>query len=408
MLLWSGFTVSAFGTAVTSVALPLVALVTLDATTFEVGVVAAAGVAAWLLFGLAAGVWVDRLPKRPVLIGCDALRAVALVSVPVGAALGVMTLAHLVVVAFLVGAGSVFYDIAMQTYVPVVVDAPLLIVANSRLQGSDSVAQVAGPSLGGGIVQVIGAPVTLLLDVASYVVSTVTLLAIRRSEPPVEQDGAPRMLAQIREGLAYLVRDPILRPLALSAATINMVSVALETLVIVFLVRTLEVPAGLVGVLLASGGLGGVAGAVAAGLLSTRLGGARALRLAVVAGPLLALLIPMAGPGPSLALFAAGMAGISAFTVVFSVIARTYRQLVTPPHLLGRVTATNRFISWGVLPFGALLAGFLGEALGNRPALWIICAAFLITPLPVFSSPLRRARELPAQRPPDRQTGAQP
>lgn len=402
-LLWTGFTVSAFGTAVTTVALPLVALVTLDASTFEVGVVTAATVVAWLLFGLSAGVWVDRFPHRPLLVFCDAVRAVAILSVPIAAAFDVLTLAQLVLVAFVISVGSVFFDIGFQTYVPEVLDSSHLIVANSRLQGSESVAQVGGPPLGGALVGAIGAPATMLVDAASYVVSGISILSIRTPDAPVQPPGESRMLAQIREGLSFVVRDPVLRPLTICASVLNLFGVALETLAVVFLVRTLDIPTALVGVLLAANGAGGVLGAFAAGALSTRIGGARALRVAVVAGPLLALLTPLASEGPRLVLFAAGMMGISAFTVVFSVIARTYRQLTTPPRLLGRVTATIRFVSWGVLPFGALLAGGLGEAFGTRTALWVICASFLLTPVPVLLSPLRRARDLPGER--DEPTG---
>lgn len=401
-LLWTGMTVSAFGTAVTTVALPLVALVTLDASTFEVGVLSAAGVAAWLLFGLSAGVWVDRLPRRPLLVACDVARAVALVSVPVASALDVLTLPHLVVVAFVIGVGSVFFDIGFQTYVPVVVEPAHLISANSRLQGSESVAQVGGPSLGGGMVSLLGAPATLVLDVVSYVGSAVSILAIRRSEPPADDGPADApMLAQIGEGLRYVARDAVLRPLTISASVLNMFGVALETLAVVFLTRTLDLSTALIGVLLATSGLGGFLGAVLAGVMSARMGGARALRIAVTAGPLLVLLTPLGRRGPALVLFAVGMVGISAATVVFSVVARTYRQMTTPPQLLGRVTATIRFVSWGVLPFGALLAGVLGEAFGTRTALWIVCAAFLLTPLPVLGSPLRSGRDLPT-------TAAQP
>jgi MFS family permease len=394
-LLWSGFTVNVFGTAVTGIALPLVALVTLDASTFALGVVSAAGLVSWLLFGLSAGVLVDRFPRRLVLVTCDVFRAVAVLSVPVVAVTGRLTLGQLVLVAFAVGVASVFYDIGVQTYVPVVVEPPGLIVANSRLQGSQSVSQVAGPSLGGGLTQLLGAPFALLADAASYAVSACSLLAIRQSESVGRPETPPKMLAQIREGLAFVLRDHPLRALTLTAAVINVLGVALETLVMVFLVRTLELSAGLVGLLLASGGVGGLAGALAAGTLGERLGGARALRLAVLSCPLAALLVPLATRGAGLLLIAAGLMALSGLTVVFGVIARTYRQLVTPGELLGRVTATMRFVSWGVLPFGALAAGALGEWVGPRPALGAVCVAFVLLPVPLLTSPLRNARDLP-------------
>jgi MFS family permease len=396
-LLWTSTTVSTLGDATTTVALPLVALITLHASTLQIGIVSAASVGAWIVFGLTAGVWVDRLPKRPLLIVCDIARAAALLSVPIAAVTDVLTLAQLVVVAFVISVGSVFAGIGFQAYVPWVVAPERLLPANSQLQGSEQAASVGGPALGGALVQLVGAPATLLTDMASYLVSAVCLRGIGRGKAEPEPEPAPPggLLAQIREGLSFVWRHPVLRPLALTAASLNLWSTAFTTLSVVFLVRTLHVSPGLVGVLLAADGVGGVLGAVVVGRLVERLGNARTLIVAVLVGPALSLLIPLTTRGAGLLLFVVGTGGLAVFIIAFSVVARVYRQTVSPPQLLGRVTAVNKFISWGVLPIGALLAGALGSAIGNRPTMWVIAIGIVLTtPLAFAFSPLRSSREL--------------
>ncbi len=396
-LLWGAQTVSACGTAVSSIALPLVALTVLDATTFQVGLVTAAGYVAWLVFGLPSGAQVDRVRRRPLILATDAARGLALLSIPLAWAFGTLSLAHLIIVALLVGTASVYFDVAFQAYLPSVIAAADLLRANSRLQGSESVAQVGGPALGGILIQALGAPVALLADVGSYAVSVACVLGIRRDEQPPPRISAAGLPSQIMAGLRFVRRHPVIGPLTLSAAVLNFAGAALEALVVVFLVRTVGVSPGMAGVLLGGLGLGGIAGAASVGWLSARLGSVGALFLAATAGPLLVLLVPLTVDGPGLLFFAAGTAGISASTVVFSVLARSYRQSVTPPQLLGRVTATVRFVSWGVLPVGAVIAGALGEELGNREALWVVGAVFLLAPVPILLSPLRHTRTLTAE-----------
>jgi MFS family permease len=396
-LLWGAQTTSALGTAVSTVALPLVAVTALAASTFQVGLVAAAGYAAWLAFGLPSGVHVDRLRRRPLLLSMDAVRGVALASIPAAWAAGVLSLAQLVVVALVVGSATVYFDVAFQSYLPSIVPPADLVAANSALQGSESAAQVAGPALGGVLVQALGAPAAVLADAASYLVSVLCTLRVRRVEPPPARPPAAGLLPQVGVGLRFVRRHPVIGPLTVTAGIFNFAAAGIQALVVVFLVRTLAVAPGMVGVLLASLGLGGVAGAAAASWLGARVGSARALFLSVAVGPLSALLIPLSTSGPGLLFFATGAAGVSASMVVFSVLARSYRQSATPPELLGRVTATVRFLSWGVLPAGALVAGGLGEVAGNRAALWAVCATLLLTPVPLVRSPLRHARDLPTE-----------
>ncbi|HEX5114222.1 MAG TPA: MFS transporter [Pseudonocardiaceae bacterium] len=394
-LLWGGSSVSSLGTAVTAVALPLIAVVTLHSSSFQVGLLSAADYAAWIFLGLSAGVLVERLRRRPVMIACDLVRAAVLVSVPIAAVWGLLSLVQLIAVALVVNIAGIFFDISFQVYLPGVLSADQLVSGNSKLQGTAAVAEIGGPALGGALVQVLGGPVTLILDVASYLVSALSFGLVHNCEPAGERSVHQPMLPQIRRGLHVVVGDPVLRPLMLAAAGINAGIGAVNALQVIFLVRTVHAPAGLVGLLLAAGGLGGVLGAVVAGRFAGRFGDARALTWSVLVGRVFALLIPLTVAGPGLAFFVVGMLGTTASTVLFSVLARSYRQRVVSTDLLGRVTATNRFVSWGVIPLGALCAGGLGELLGVRTALWVVCLASLVlTPLPILLSPLRGRRDL--------------
>lgn len=401
LLLWSAATVSALGTGVTSVALPLVAVLTLHASTFRVGLLSAAGTVAWVLFGLVSGVWADRVPGRPLLVSCDLARALVLLSVPVAAFTGVLTFGQLLVCAFAVGVGTVFFDVASQRYVPAVVGQAGLLSANSRLQGGEEVARLSGPALGGVLVQLASAPAALLTDAASYLVSALCLAGTGgagRQEEPAKPAGS--QLSQIREGIAFLWGRPVLKSFAFTAASFNLCESGILAVQVPFLIRTLHVAPGFVGVLVAADGFGAVLGTMVTGRVAGRLGSGRAVLAAVLAGPLLSVLIPLTQRGGGLLLFAVGAAGLSMFTVVFSILARVYRQTTVPRQLLGRVTAVNRFISWGVLPVGALLAGALGQAISDRGALWAMAGMLVVlTPLPILLSPVRRARDIATAHP---------
>jgi predicted MFS family arabinose efflux permease len=387
-------TVSFFGTAITTVALPLVALTTLGASTFEVGLISAAGVVSWLVLGLFVGVWTDRLPRRRLMIVCDIVRAFALASVPVAAAVGMLSLAQVVVVALVLGVGTVFFDVTSQAFLPSVVSRDELVAGNGAMQASSTAAQTAGPAAGGLLVQLAGAPLTLVVDVVSYLTSAALLGRVPapdRRPPPARG----RMWPQVREGMAYVFADPIMRPLALVAASLNLLLVAAETLTVPFLLRTVSVPPATIGLLLAIGGGGAGRGAAPANRQGARFGSGWLLLAAVLAGPLFGLLVPGARSSiVGIALFALGMFGREFCVATVSLVARSYRQITVPDHLLGRVTASIKFLSWGVLPIGALLAGTLGSLLGNRAAMWTISLLLLLTPLPVLFSELRQGRDL--------------
>ena len=391
---WIAATISNAGDAVTTVALPLAAVVTLRASSFDVSLLTAARYLAWIVIGLPAGVLVHRLPLRGMQVAMDLIRAVAVLSVPVAAALGVMRLAQLVCVALVIGLASVMFDVGNSTFLTSIVGKEELTAKNSLTSGSVAVTQLGGPSLGGVLVQAFGAAASLLFDAVSYVISASLLQSLPRPahREPARRDASTAAL--IKEGWRYVTRHEVIGPCVAVATLTNFVCGGLMALTPVFLVRTLGASPSLVGVLIATEGLGSLIGAAATPRLASRLGSARALRYASLAGALAAILMPLSGPRAGLLLFAVGSTGFAAGVVVLSILTRTHRQTVTPPELLPRVMATVRFISWGAIPFGSLTAGILATWTGNRGAFLIICAFTLLAPLVYWVSPIRRRHDL--------------
>lgn len=391
---WTGSTVSLLGDAVTSVALPLTAVTVLHASGLEVGVVTAAGYAAWAVIGLPAGTLVGRLPLRGTQIAMDLIRAAALVSVPVAAWLGLLGVPQLVLVALAVSTASVVFDIGNSTLLPSIVGRDELTARNSLTSASVSATQLCGPALGGALVQLAGAATSLLFDVASYLVSAIMLRTLPRPDRLEAGKTAVSVRQSIREGWRFVTGHPVIRPCVLDATAVNFVCGGLMALTPVFLIRTLHASPGLVGALIAAEGAGSLAGAALTPRLSRRLGSARAVLVAATAMPPVIILMPAASPGWGLLLFAAGNAGFAAAVVVTSILTRTHRQTVTPPELLPRVMATVRFISWGAVPLGALGCGAAASSLGPRTALWLVCAVVVVSPAVLWASPVRTQREL--------------
>lgn len=396
---WSAFTISNVGDAVTTVALPLTAVIVLKASAFQVALLTTARYAGWLLIGLPSGVIVHRLPLRGAQVSMDLIRAAALLSVPIAAWAGVLDLAQLVGVAFVVGIASVIFDVGNSTFLPFIVPKSELLARNSLMSGSQAAVLLGGPSLGGLLVSLVGAATSIVADVVSYVISAVLLQGLPRS-PRSRPSGQTRMIGQIKVGWHYVTRHPIIGPCALTAALTNFVGGGLIALTPVFLVRTLETPTKLVGVLMATGGLGSLLGAALAPKLTRRFGSARATIWTLAAASVAASLMPLASYGWWIILFALGNASYGVGVTMLGVVTRTHRQTASPPELLSRVMATVKFISWSVIPFGALAAGVMGSALGLRGAFWVLCALAVLAPLLLLASPVRRQRDLTDAVPP--------
>ena len=394
--LWFGETVSELGSTVSSLAIPLVAVVTLHAGPFAVSLLMAAAWLPWLLVGLPAGAWVDRLPARPVMIAADLAAVLAFASVPVAALLGVLTLAQLLVCALLGGGAAVFFQTAYRVFLPAVADGPELASANALMHGSQSAAQVGGPGLAGLLASAVGAVGGVLFNAASFLVSAVCLLSLRGV--PEQRPARPRtsLTREIAEGARWLIHDPFESVLTVWGGLANFALVGYQAVLVVFLVHDVRLSPGTVGLLMALSSVGGVAGAAVAPRLGRRFGTARAfIGCELVAAPA-ALLIPLAAPGPRVALFAVGGFLVIAGVVGGNVLNATWSQSYTPGALRGRVSTCSGLVNYGGIPLGALSAGALAAALGTHDSIWVMTGLLALCPALLLLSPLRGRREFPA------------
>lgn len=395
-LLLLGETTSKLGSNVTTVALPLVAVLTLNANAFVISLITAAIWLPWLLVGMPAGAWVDRLPRRPIMLVCDAVSALAFLSVPIGAWLGILTIAQLLITAFITGTASVFFTTSYRVYLPALVTAPELNEANAKLTGSESAAQLSGRALGGLIAQWLGAVFGLLIDAATFAISAACLLKIRTQEPTRE----PRnnsLRKDIKEGIHWLIHDPYLRVFALFGCIANLALTGYQAIQAVFLVRTVGVSPGVVGLLIAVTGAGGIAGALVVTRITRRIGTARGLATCLALTLPAGLLMPLAKQGPGLAFLVVGGLLLGAGVVASNIISAGFRQSYCPPHLRGRIIASSAILAYGVSPAGALLAGALATTVGLRPTVWIMMGLLICAGLIVLASPLGRGRDLPTR-----------
>jgi MFS family permease len=397
-LLWCAHTVSQFGSQVTLLALPLTAILVLRVTPFEMGLLTAAGTAPYLVFALLAGVWIDRAARRrPILVVADLGRAALLATIPVAALLGLLSIAQLIAVALLAGTLGVFFTLANFSYLPGLVERDQLVEANSRVMTSYSAAQVAGPGLAGLVVQAIGAPLALASDAVSFLISALLLGQIQAVEARPAPERQASLWGEIATGLRLVAADPLQRAIAGSAATLNFFGLMLLSIFLLYATQQLDLSAEQAGLVLAAGGVGGLLGAALASRAASRLGPERAILGAALVFPLSLVLVPLAGRPPALALaiLAAGE-GVSGLAVaIFDVNAAALRQAATPPHLLGRTSASLTFITQSAKPLGAFLGGALGEVLGLRPTLWTAAAGGLGVLAWVWFSPLGRRAERP-------------
>jgi MFS family permease len=370
--LWSAESVSRFGSQVSLLALPLIAITVLHTSTFQVGLLSTMEFLPFVLVGLPAGVWVDRLRRRPVLIAGDLGRALALASVPLAHLFGVLSMAQLYAVAFVTGVLTVFFDVAYQSYLPRLVRPDQLVEGNAKLEISSSGASIAGPGLAGLLIQVFTAPLAVLLDAVSFVASAGFIGRIRRPEPPPPPaSGGPGMRREIAEGLRYVLGHPLLRWIAASTGTFNLFSSMTQAILVLYLVRHLGMSAGLIGLVMSVGNAGWLIGAAGSGRLSARIGVGPAVLGAAVIGAAGALLVPLAPASWPIPFLIAAMCLQSFGSTVYNIGQLSVRQAITPERLHGRMNATMRFMVWGTMPLGSALGGALGQAVGLRPTLWV-------------------------------------
>ncbi|HET9438178.1 MAG TPA: MFS transporter [Gaiellaceae bacterium] len=399
--LWAGETISMFGSQVDDLALGFVAILVLDASAFEVAVLGTLNFLPFIIFALPAGVWVDRLRRRPILIGGDFARAALLATIPVAYAADSLTLWHLYAVVFLVGLCQVFFDVAYQSYLPSLVERDQIIEGNSKLEISRSAAQVTGPGLAGALVQIFTAPYAVLVDALSFVASGLFLLGIRKPEEApkreVAADGSkPSLWTELKEGLRFVFDNPNLRAQAGCTATSNFFSSLAFAIVLVFFVRELGASAGVIGIVFSVGAAGSLLGAFTARRISDRFGiGPTSIVMAAAFGPSF-LLVAFAPEGNAAIplLIAANL--VFGFTVVVYNIAQvSYRQAICPPRLQGRMNSTMRFMVWGTIPLGTLLGGALATWIGLRETIAIGAIGGGSAFLWLLLSPQRHLHEMP-------------
>ncbi|PWR10675.1 MFS transporter [Micromonospora sicca] len=393
-LVVAGQTVTQLGTDVTTIAFPLIAVLLLDATPWQLGALVAVQNGAFLLLGVPAGVWLDRRRLRPVLIATDLVRCAALVTVTVAAALSRLTLPLLMTMAAVMAVMRVVFDIGHQSYLPRLLDRKDLLRGNCTVEVVRSSGQVAGPSLGGWLTQLVGATNTLLVDAVSFLVSAACLARIRVREPTPAPTGRADTVHQAREGLSFVLANPVLRAIAATGALSNLLFTAATALIILFLVDTVGFSPGTAGMLMSAAPAAALLGAATAARLARRVGSARIIWLSLAVTSPCNLLVPLTGRGWAATLFVAGFLGSGMGQVIYGITQITYRQSTVPARLQCRVNASMRFLVMGALPLGGLLGGALGGLLGVRPTLFLIGVGLTLTPIPLLLSPLRHARDV--------------
>ena len=399
--LWSAETVSQFGTQVSNLALPLTAVLVLDASAFEVAALGVVEFLPFILFTLPAGVWVDRLRRRPVLIAGDLGRAALLASIPVAYVMDSLSLGQLYVVGFLVGTCTVFFDVSYMSYLPSLVTREQIIDGNSKLEISRSTAQIGGPGLGGLLVQAFTAPYAILVDAVSFLGSGLFILGIRKHEERPEEtlgDDGERtsMSTELREGLRFVLGNPYLRAQAGCTATSNFFGNVSFAIIVVFLVRELGLSPGVIGIVISLGSVGALIAAFTAMRISRRFGiGPTTIAVGLLWGPatLLMALAPTGNRAIPLLVIALVVLGFSG--VVYNIVQVSYRQAICPPGLQGRMNSVMRFVVWGTIPLGGLLGGALGSAIGLRETIVVGAVGGALAVLWILFSPQRHLHDMP-------------
>jgi MFS family permease len=393
--LWSGQTISAFGSQVSALALPLIAISILKVSTFEVAALSTVEFVPFTLFSLPAGVWVDRLRRRPILIVCDWGRAVALATIPLTYWVGALTIWQLYAVGFVVGTLTVFFDIAYQSYLPSLVKRDQIPEGNAKLTASSSGAQVGGPGLAGVLIAAITAPYALFIDAISFIASALFVTRIgRREDVRRKVEERRSMWHEIKEGLRYVFKHPYMRPALFFVAISNFFTNGLFAILIVYAVRKLDLSPAEIGLSLSLGNAGWLVGALTATRISTRLGIGPTLVGAAALGGWGFLLIPLAPESLAIPFISVALFIFGACAVVTNIVGISLSQAITPDRLLGRMTSSRRFAVFGVIPLGSLAAGALGARFGLHAAIWICAIGASVAFLPMLLSPVRSVRTL--------------
>ena len=397
--LWGGDAISQLGTQFTQLAIPVIAVTLLHATEFQVGVLTAAETASFLVVGLPAGAWIDRMRKRRVMIAADLIRALFLAAVPVLWFAGALEIWHLIVIATVIGVATVFFDVSYQSFVPVLLPGPLVGAGNSLLETTGQISRIGGPGLAGLLLTILTAPVLLIADAISFLGSAFALSRVRDTEtlrPAAERESLRR---EIAEGLRFVFRHPVLWRITLTTGTSNLFGMLVGTLEAILILRELELSPASFGLIMGIGSVGGLLGALATPWVTKHVGEGTAVSLSALAMAAASAAIPLAGtfPGVALPILILGSFVNSFLVLVYNITQVTMRQRLTPARLLGRMNASIRFVVWGVMPIGALAAGALGSTIGILPTMWIGVVGTAVGSFWVLFSPITRMRTLPTE-----------
>ena len=387
--LWGAETISQFGSQVSFLALPLVAILVLEESAFRVAALTSMQFLPFLLFTLPAGVWVDRLRRKPILVAGDLGRALALASVPVAHWAGTLTIWHLYVVAFVHGVCTVFFDVAYQSYLPALVGRDQVVEGNAKLEVSRAASNIGGPGIAGGLVAALTAPVAVLADAVSFLLSAVLLGGIRKREAAPPRDDRRSLRHELAEGLRYVFGHSYQRTMVAMTALSNFFGQVVFSILLVYAVRDLGLSAGTIGIVLAIGNVGTLVSALTAKRIGERLGVGRTILLAsCLFGPG-TLLIAAAPKDNAIPFILASMIVIGFGGILYNVTAISLIQAITPDRILGRANASRRFVVWGVVPLGGLTGGALASTIGLRETLVVGALGGLLTIVPILFSPLR-------------------
>jgi MFS family permease len=396
MKLWTGQTISEFGSRITREGLGLAALLSLDASASQLGLLAAIASAPVLVVGLIAGAWVDRLPRRPIMIVSDLARALVLATVPLAALAGLLTLAQLAIVAALAGVLTVLFDTAYRSYLPSLVERERILEGNSKLTLSSATAEVLGPGVAGALIQALTAPIAVFFDALSFLVSAFSVWLIRKPESPATGAQRQHIALEIREGLSVVAGDVRLRNTALAAATLSFFGSFYGALYGIYAIRVLGMGPALLGIVVGVGGVGALVGSLVADRVVRRLGLGRTFVGMLLLMGLSGLLTPLAnGPLWQATTFMSLSQLGDAFRTVYFINDVSLRQTITPDRLLGRVNASTQLLVAGVGPLGAVLGGVLGDQIGVRNTLFVAALGPFLACLWLLFSPVRALRQLP-------------
>ena len=398
--LWTGQTISEFGSSVSNLAIPWLAAKELHASPFEFSLLTVLGFLPFILFALPAGVWVDRLRRRPILIVGDASRAVLLAWIPLAWALGILTIWQLFVVTFVVGIFTVFFDVAYQSYLPSLVEREQLTDGNSKLQATASAAGIAGPGLAGGLIAALTAPYAILVDAASFVVSTLFMIPIKRREALPERsehEPKPKMLPELKEGVRYVVHHRYLKWIALCTGSSNFFGSIAFAVGVLYMARVLEMSSLAAGVVMAGFGVGALVGALATPRFQKAVGVGRAIWIPAVMFSVAGFAFPLAPQSFPVPVLLAGTLLFGIGGMAYNITQVSLRQAITPERMQGRMNASMRWIVWGTMPIGSLVGGAIATSYSIKTALWVGAIGGAFTFLPVLLSSVAKIGEMPKQ-----------